>query len=45
MTEGPIIIVDDDRDDREIYSQSISAIGIPNETGFFENVRHRPEMP
>ena len=37
MTEGPIIIVDDDLDDREIYLESIRAIGIPNEVRFFEN--------
>src|SRR4051812_16129554 len=39
MTKGPIIIVEDDRDDQDIYSESIKAIGIPNEFRFFENGR------
>lgn len=36
MTNGPIIIVDDDPDDREIYAEAIKAIGIPNELRMFE---------
>jgi CheY-like chemotaxis protein len=36
MTKGPIVIVDDDEDDREIYADGIKAIGIPNEIRFFE---------
>jgi CheY-like chemotaxis protein len=36
MTKGPIIIVDDDPDDREIYAEAIKAIGIPNDIRFFE---------
>ena len=35
MTKGPIIIVEDDKDDQEIYEESIKAIGIPNEIRFF----------
>jgi CheY-like chemotaxis protein len=37
MTQGPIIIVDDDPDDREIYAEAIKAIGIPNHIRFFES--------
>jgi CheY-like chemotaxis protein len=36
MTKGPIIIVEDDPDDQEIYTESIRSIGIPNEIKFFE---------
>jgi len=36
MTHGPIIIVDDDIDDQEIYADAIKAIGIPNELRFFD---------
>lgn len=35
MTEGPIVIVDDDIDDQEIYAEAIKAIGITNEIHFF----------
>ena len=35
MTKGPIVIVDDDKDDQEIYAEAIKAIGIPNEIRFF----------
>lgn len=35
MTEGPIVIVDDDNDDQEIYAEAIKAIGITNEIHFF----------
>jgi CheY-like chemotaxis protein len=35
MTKGPIIIVDDDSDDQEIYAEAIRAIGILNELRFF----------
>ena len=35
MTEGPIVIVDDDKDDQEIYAEAIKGIGIPNEIRFF----------
>ena len=36
MTKGPIIIVEDDPDDREIYAEAIRSIGISNEIKFFE---------
>ncbi len=36
MTNGPIIIVDDDKDDQEIYAEVIKSIGIPNEIKFFD---------
>lgn len=36
MTRGPVIIVEDDLDDQEIYSEAIRIIGIPNEIRFFE---------
>jgi len=35
MTKGPIIIVDDDEDDQEIYAEAIRTIGIPNKIHFF----------
>ncbi|AXY72707.1 response regulator [Paraflavitalea soli] len=35
MTKGPIIIVDDDHDDRDLYAEIIHNIGIPNEIRFF----------
>ena len=35
MTKGPIVIVDDDKDDQEIYAEAIEAIGITNELRFF----------
>ena len=37
MTHGPIVIVEDDLDDQEIYGEAIKAIGITNETRFFKN--------
>jgi CheY-like chemotaxis protein len=37
MTNGPIIIVDDDMDDQEIYGEAIRAIGIENEIRIFKN--------
>jgi CheY-like chemotaxis protein len=39
MTRGPIIIVEDDKDDQEIYTEAIKAIGIDNELKFFEGAR------
>ncbi len=36
MIQGPIIIVDDDLDDQEIYADAIKAIGILNEIRFFD---------
>lgn len=35
MTKGPIVIVEDDKDDQEIYAEALTAIGIPNEVRFF----------
>ncbi|MDQ3278782.1 MAG: response regulator [Bacteroidota bacterium] len=35
MTKGPIVIVEDDKDDQEIYQEAIRALGIPNEIHFF----------
>ncbi len=35
MTKGPILIVDDDTDDQEIYADAIRELGIPNEIRFF----------
>jgi CheY-like chemotaxis protein len=39
MTKGPIVIVDDDEDDREIYTDAIKTIGIPNEIRFFNSAQ------
>ena len=39
MTKGPIIIVDDDKDDQEIYSVAIKAVGITNDIIFFDGAR------
>ena len=36
MITGPIVIVEDDADDKEIYSEAMRAIGITNELRFFE---------
>ena len=36
MTKGPIVIVEDDSDDQEIYAAAIQAIGIPNKLLFFD---------
>ena len=36
MTKGPIIIVDDDQDDQEIYAEGIKAIGLTNQIRFFD---------
>src|SRR3954471_24148599 len=33
---GPIVIVEDDIDDREIYSEIIKDLGVPNELIFFK---------
>jgi CheY-like chemotaxis protein len=35
MTKGPIIIVEDDIDDQEIYTDAIRAIEIPNDIRYF----------
>jgi CheY-like chemotaxis protein len=34
---GPIIIVEDDMDDQEIYAETIRSMGIANELVFFKN--------
>jgi CheY-like chemotaxis protein len=39
MTKGPIVIIEDDKDDQEVYQEAISALGIPNEIHFFSNGR------
>lgn len=39
MTKGPIIIIEDDNDDQEMYTDSIRAIGIPNEVRFFDGAK------
>ena len=35
MTKGPIVIVEDDLDDQEVYTEVIKDLGIPNEIIFF----------
>lgn len=35
MVEGPIVIIEDDKDDQEIYTEAIKAIGITKEIRFF----------
>ena len=35
MTHGPILIIDDDHDDQEIYTLGIKSLGIENEIIFF----------
>ena len=37
MTTGPIIIVEDDLDDQEIYADIIRELGVPNIIRFFDN--------
>jgi CheY-like chemotaxis protein len=37
MTNGPIIIVDDDQDDHEIYEVAIKGIGLPNALRFYDH--------
>lgn len=39
MVKGPIIIVEDDKDDQEIYAQAIDAIGIKNNIHFFDDAK------
>jgi CheY-like chemotaxis protein len=36
MMQGPIIIVDDDQDDQEIYEMGLKSLGITNEIIFFD---------
>ena len=35
MIKGPIVIVEDDKDDQEMYTEALRAIGILNEFRFF----------
>ncbi|ANE49653.1 response regulator [Flavisolibacter tropicus] len=35
MINGPIVIIDDDKDDQEIYAEAIKAIGFTNDIHFF----------
>ena len=37
MTKGPIVIVEDDQDDQEIYAEAIKAINVPNQIHFFDD--------
>ena len=37
MTKGPIIIIEDDRDDQEIYLEAIQDLGIPNRVHFIND--------
>jgi CheY-like chemotaxis protein len=37
MTKGPIVIVEDDKDDQEVYADAIREMGIPNEFRFFDD--------
>ncbi len=39
MTKGPIVIIDDDLDDQEMYTEALKAIGIPNETRIFSGAQ------
>lgn len=39
MTKGPIIIVEDDIDDQEVYTECFQAIGIPNQIRFFNGAK------
>lgn len=39
MTKGPIIIIEDDQDDQDVYRESIEAIGVQNEIRFFDSGR------
>lgn len=39
MTKGPIVIVEDDADDQDIYTEIIRAIGVQNEIRFFSTGR------
>jgi CheY-like chemotaxis protein len=37
MTAGPIVLIEDDKDDQEIFADAVQAIGIRNELLFFDN--------
>lgn len=36
MTQGPIVIVEDDKDDQEVYTELIRGLGIPNDIRLFD---------
>jgi CheY-like chemotaxis protein len=36
MTKGAIVIIEDDKDDQEIYAETIRGLDIPNEVRFFD---------
>lgn len=37
MTKGPIVIVEDDKDDQDVYADAIREMGVPNEFRFFDD--------
>ena len=39
MTKGPIVIVEDDIDDQEIYTEAIRSIHIPNQIRYFDKAQ------
>lgn len=39
MTKGPIIIIEDDKDDQDLYSEVLKDLGIPNEIYFFDGAK------
>ena len=52
MTKGPIIIIEDDKDDQDLYSEVLKDLGIPNEIYFFDGAKkvldyliHTEEQP
>lgn len=45
MIKGPIVIVEDDIDDQEIYADAIKSIGINNELRFFDGPPQSAGLP
>ncbi len=43
MTKGPIVIVEDDIDDQEIYAEAIRTINIPNQIRYFDKAQNALE--
>ena len=39
MTKGPIIIIEDDKDDQEVYSEALKELGILNEIIYFDGAK------
>jgi CheY-like chemotaxis protein len=37
MKEGPIILIEDDLDDQEIFTDAVAELGVPNELRIFNN--------